>query len=212
MHVTVGTPWRLSLREQDPPTSRLESHPCRCDLYARDCGGNPKVQTLCSAWGLRVGLRLIQIRPSWSLAAVVLVISLGLGLLVAGETEFNLAGFVIVMVASALSGLRWTITQVLLQGSEAHGTGADARARLLGSLLARVLPWTCLRHDCVVPLQATCSGTGFAMHMTAFCSAFFTNQGVTPGVEFLAHCILVNLLLLMAANHLCTVPGRLANL
>ena len=65
-------------------------------------------------------------RPSWSLALVVLVISLGLGLLVAGETEFNLAGFVIVMVASALSGLRWTITQVLLQGSEAHGTGARA--------------------------------------------------------------------------------------
>jgi hypothetical protein len=64
-------------------------------------------------------------RPSWSLALVVLVISLGLALLVAGETEFNLAGFVIVMVASALSGLRWTITQVLLQGSEAHGTGAQ---------------------------------------------------------------------------------------
>ncbi len=52
-----------------------------------------------------------------------LVISCGLGLLVAGETDFNLAGFVIVMVASALSGLRWTITQVLLQGSDAHGTG-----------------------------------------------------------------------------------------
>lgn len=68
------------------------------------------------------------IRPSWSLAGVVLVISLGLGLLVAGETEFNLAGFVIVMVASALSGLRWTITQVLLQGSEAHGTGARPMA------------------------------------------------------------------------------------
>lgn len=55
---------------------------------------------------------------------VVVIISAGLGLLVAGETEFNLAGFVIVMVASALSGLRWTITQVLLQGTDAHGTGA----------------------------------------------------------------------------------------
>ena len=63
-------------------------------------------------------------RPSWNLAAVVFIISCGLGLLVAGETDFNLAGFVIVMVASALSGLRWTITQVLLQGSNAHGTGA----------------------------------------------------------------------------------------
>ena len=74
---------------------------------------------------------LCVLRPSWSLAVVVLVISMGLGLLVAGETEFNLAGFVIVMVASALSGLRWTITQVLLQGSEAHGTGALLRPGLL---------------------------------------------------------------------------------
>ena len=62
------------------------------------------------------------VRPSWSLAVVVLVISMGLGLLVAGETEFNLAGFVIVMVASALSGLRWTITQVLLQGDAKHSS------------------------------------------------------------------------------------------
>lgn len=54
---------------------------------------------------------------------MVVIISFGLGLLVAGETDFNLAGFVIVMVASALSGLRWTITQVLLQGNDAHGTG-----------------------------------------------------------------------------------------
>jgi hypothetical protein len=66
---------------------------------------------------------LTERRPSWNLAAVVLIISMGLGLLVAGETEFNLAGFLIVMVASALSGLRWTITQVLLQGNNAHGTG-----------------------------------------------------------------------------------------
>ena len=42
-------------------------------------------------------------------------------MLVAGETQFNLVGFVLVMTASMLSGLRWTITQVLLQGTDAHG-------------------------------------------------------------------------------------------
>ena len=42
-------------------------------------------------------------------------------MLVAGETQFNLIGFVLVMTASMLSGLRWTITQVLLQGTDAHG-------------------------------------------------------------------------------------------
>lgn len=41
-------------------------------------------------------------------------------LLVAGEVEFHLMGFILVMTASALAGLRWTITQVLLQGSSTH--------------------------------------------------------------------------------------------
>ncbi len=54
---------------------------------------------------------------------MIAVICVGLILLVYGEAEFNLAGFIIVMTASALSGLRWTITQVLLQGSSAHGVG-----------------------------------------------------------------------------------------
>ena len=57
------------------------------------------------------------------MGSVIAVICVGLILLVYGEAEFNLAGFIIVMTASALSGLRWTITQVLLQGSSAHGVG-----------------------------------------------------------------------------------------
>ncbi|DBA91746.1 hypothetical protein WJX77_007198 [Trebouxia sp. C0004] len=63
-------------------------------------------------------------KPSWSLAGIVGIISCGLLLLVYGESHFNLLGFVVVMTASMLSGLRWTITQVLLQGtpgSSGHG-------------------------------------------------------------------------------------------
>ncbi|KAL6768099.1 hypothetical protein ACKKBF_B37790 [Auxenochlorella protothecoides x Auxenochlorella symbiontica] len=63
-------------------------------------------------------------KPSWDLAGVVCVISIGLMLLVAGEVDFHLVGFLLVMTASALAGLRWTITQVLLQGSNATGHGA----------------------------------------------------------------------------------------
>lgn len=47
---------------------------------------------------------------------MVAVITAGLLLLVAGEAEFHLVGFVLVMMAAALAGLRWTITQALLQG------------------------------------------------------------------------------------------------
>lgn len=51
-------------------------------------------------------------------------------MLVAGETQFNLIGFVLVMTASMLSGLRWTITQVLLQGTDSHGVSLMTLASL----------------------------------------------------------------------------------
>ena len=60
-------------------------------------------------------------RPSWGLAGVVAVICTGLLLLVAGETRFDLTGFLVVMTASMLAGFRWTITQVLLQGDRHAG-------------------------------------------------------------------------------------------
>ena len=63
-------------------------------------------------------------RPSWGLAGVVVIIAFGLLLLVAGETEFDLVGFLVVMGASMLAGFRWTITQVLLQGDRHHGARA----------------------------------------------------------------------------------------
>ncbi|KXZ53955.1 hypothetical protein GPECTOR_6g874 [Gonium pectorale] len=57
-------------------------------------------------------------KPSMHLAAVVLVIVSGLVLLVRGETKFDLLGFGLVMTASCLSGLRFTLTQVLLHGHQ----------------------------------------------------------------------------------------------
>ena len=66
-------------------------------------------------------MRVCDGRPSWNLAGVVFIITIGLTLLVFGETQFDLRGFIVVMSASALSGLRWTITQLLLQGNDAHG-------------------------------------------------------------------------------------------
>lgn len=71
------------------------------------------------AWGIE--------KPSWSLAAVVSVITAGLLLLVYGETQFHLVGFLLVMTAAMLAGLRWTITQVLLQGTEGGGATHGAR-------------------------------------------------------------------------------------
>lgn len=65
-------------------------------------------------WGLE--------RMSWPLAGVVATIWPGLVLLVWGETQFDKNGFILVMSASAMSGLRWTYTQVQLQGRGTSGT------------------------------------------------------------------------------------------
>lgn len=68
------------------------------------------------------GDTLCEHRPSWSLAGVMAIISCGLLLLVYGETDFNIVGFALVMIAACLSGLRWTLTQILLQDQTSHGT------------------------------------------------------------------------------------------
>ncbi|KAH0710283.1 hypothetical protein KY284_011710 [Solanum tuberosum] len=58
--------------------------------------------------------------PSVKLLGIILVISVGILLTVAKETEFEFWGFVFVMLAAVMSGFRWTMTQILLQ-KEAYG-------------------------------------------------------------------------------------------
>jgi solute carrier family 35 protein C2 len=53
-------------------------------------------------------------KPSWKLAGIISLMTLGVFLMVAGETEFKLGGFLLIMTASASSGLRWSLTQILL--------------------------------------------------------------------------------------------------
>lgn len=54
----------------------------------------------------------------WSLVLVVLCIFSGLFLFTFHTTQFNLEGFILVMVASVLSGLRWTLAQIVMQKKE----------------------------------------------------------------------------------------------
>ncbi|KAL2620507.1 hypothetical protein R1flu_000712 [Riccia fluitans] len=56
--------------------------------------------------------------PSYKLMGIMLIISFGVMLTVAKETEFNIAGFILVMAAAIMSGFRWTVTQLLLQKEE----------------------------------------------------------------------------------------------
>ncbi|GAA5859439.1 hypothetical protein JCM8547_006822 [Rhodosporidiobolus lusitaniae] len=52
--------------------------------------------------------------PSWRLAGIILIITSGVILMVSTETQFHLVGMIEVLTASALGGLRWSLTQLLL--------------------------------------------------------------------------------------------------
>ncbi|GJT31929.1 probable sugar phosphate/phosphate translocator [Tanacetum coccineum] len=53
--------------------------------------------------------------PSFKLLGIMLIISAGVLLTVARETEFDLLGFIFVMLSAVMSGFRWSMTQILLQ-------------------------------------------------------------------------------------------------
>ncbi|GAA5863658.1 hypothetical protein JCM3774_001205 [Rhodotorula dairenensis] len=61
-------------------------------------------------------------KPSWRLAGIILIITAGVILMVSTETQFDFVGMIQVLSASALGGLRWSLTQMLLH-KEAMGMG-----------------------------------------------------------------------------------------
>ncbi|KAL9541230.1 hypothetical protein MBANPS3_009234 [Mucor bainieri] len=54
-------------------------------------------------------------RPRLLLVAIIVVMVAGVILTVEGETKFDPVGFALVLIASIVSGLRWSMTQLLLQ-------------------------------------------------------------------------------------------------
>ena len=53
-------------------------------------------------------------KPSWRLVIIILIMTVGVVMMVAGETAFHVLGFVLVMVSACSSGFRWALTQILL--------------------------------------------------------------------------------------------------
>lgn len=52
--------------------------------------------------------------PTWKLVGIIGTMTLGVVMMVAGEVEFKLNGFVLVITAAFFSGFRWGLTQILL--------------------------------------------------------------------------------------------------
>ncbi|OCK78262.1 TPT-domain-containing protein [Lepidopterella palustris CBS 459.81] len=53
-------------------------------------------------------------KPSWKLVFIILTMTVGVVMMVAGETAFNVLGFILVMSSALSSGFRWSLTQILL--------------------------------------------------------------------------------------------------
>ncbi|KAI8984700.1 Rrp15p-domain-containing protein [Mycotypha africana] len=54
-------------------------------------------------------------KPTWKLVTIIVIITVGVVLMVANETEFDVVGFMQVMSAAVCGGLRWSLTEVLLR-------------------------------------------------------------------------------------------------
>lgn len=52
--------------------------------------------------------------PSIKLVVIITAMTIGVIMMVAGETAFNILGFILVILAAFFSGFRWALTQILL--------------------------------------------------------------------------------------------------
>lgn len=90
---------------------RLSLSLCTCKLTS-------SLQAMCKSSSLAFVLLFAFIfrleTPTWRLVAIIATMTAGVILMVFGEVEFQLGGFVLVISAAFFSGFRWSLTQLLL--------------------------------------------------------------------------------------------------
>ncbi|KAI8589790.1 TPT-domain-containing protein [Geranomyces variabilis] len=82
-------------------------------------------------------------RPTWSLTSIIAIICFGVLLMVMNEAEFNLVGYIEVQTATVLSGLRWALTQMLLERESMGMNNPLAATVFLAPLMALSLLIAC---------------------------------------------------------------------
>ncbi|KAG0329112.1 Triose-phosphate Transporter [Podila horticola] len=115
-------------------------------------------------------------RPTWTLAGVIGVICVGLFMMVMSEVDFVLIGFIQVMMASVLGGLRWSLTQLLLEKS-------DTKSGSLANPISTIFFLSPIMGICLCVVAGIFEGFG-----TIFSSEFFHSTGsalATLGLLFL---------------------------
>lgn len=77
------------------------------------------------AWVLLFGILFKLEVANRQLIAIIGVMTIGVVMMVAGETHFVVVGFLLVLGAAIFSGLRWALTQLLLRGTRGINTQND---------------------------------------------------------------------------------------
>ncbi|KAF9348327.1 Triose-phosphate Transporter [Mortierella sp. AD094] len=108
-------------------------------------------------------------RPTWTLAGVIGVICLGLFMMVMSEVDFVLAGFIQVMLASVLGGLRWSLTQLLLERT-------DTKSGSLANPISTIFFLSPIMGICLCIVAGLFEGYG-----NIFSSEFFQSAGSSLG-------------------------------
>ncbi|KAG0297246.1 Triose-phosphate Transporter [Dissophora globulifera] len=115
-------------------------------------------------------------RPTWTLAGVIGVICIGLFMMVMSEVDFVLGGFIQVMLASILGGLRWALTQLLLERT-------NTKSGSLANPISTIFFLSPIMGICLCMVAGIFEGYG-----TIFSSEFFQSVGTglgTLGLLFL---------------------------
>lgn len=76
---------------------------------------------------------------SWRVVGVIALIVIGVVLMVATETQFVFSGFILCLSASAMSGLRWSLTQLLLKNKKMGMNNPAATLFWLSPIMAVTL-------------------------------------------------------------------------
>ncbi|XP_064640979.1 solute carrier family 35 member C2-like isoform X2 [Lineus longissimus] len=97
-------------------------------------------------------------KKMWSLIFVVMFIAAGLFMFTYQSTQFNLEGFLLVLTASLLSGIRWTLAQMLTQKKEIGLSNPL-------DMIYHVQPWMILA---LLPLSVYFEGMFVATTQTLF--------------------------------------------
>ncbi|KAF9175152.1 Triose-phosphate Transporter [Mortierella sp. AD010] len=108
-------------------------------------------------------------RPTWTLAGVIGVICIGLFMMVMSEVDFVLVGFIQVMLASVLGGLRWSLTQLLLERT-------DTKSGSLANPISTIFFLSPIMGICLCIVAGLFEGYG-----NIFSSEFFQSAGSTLG-------------------------------